>query len=257
MLNVNERAVWPAEDRCVRFEAAFNFRDMGGYRCGDGRHLRWGRLYRSDALQWMTQGDAHKAREVLRVRSVIDLRNSEEVQRDGCAPFLQHPVRYFHVPILDGERRASQQAQERPGFDMSRLYLRMLRDGADDFARAVRTVVAHAHEPIVFHCAAGKDRTGLLAAILLGTLGVSDEDIIDDYALTTRHMDPIIERMRSTPGYAEIVGNLPTDIFSSRPEAMARTLEGVSARWGSMRAYVTSIGLDEDEIRSLEGTLLK
>ncbi|MBI2965800.1 MAG: tyrosine-protein phosphatase [Chloroflexi bacterium] len=257
MLNVNERAARPAEDRCVRFEAAYNFRDLGGYRCNDGRRLRWRRLYRSGALQWMTQGDAHKAREVLGVRSVIDLRNSEEVQRDGCAPFLQHPVRYFHVPILDGERRASQQAQERPDFDMSRLYLRMLRDGANDFARAVRMVVAHAHEPIVFHCAAGKDRTGLLAAILLGAFGVSDDDIIDDYALTSRHLDPIIERMRSTPGYAEIVGDLPADIFSSRPEAMARTLEGVRARWGSMRDYLASIGLDEAELAGIEESVLE
>jgi protein tyrosine/serine phosphatase len=109
----------------------------------------------------------------------------------------------------------------------------------------------------VFHCAAGKDRTGLLAAILLGAFGASDDDIIDDYALTSRHLDPIIERMRSTPGYAEIVGDLPADIFSSRPEAMARTLEGVRALWGSMRDYLTSIGLEEAEIAALEETVLE
>lgn len=257
MLNVNERTAGPVGDRCVRFEAAFNFRDLGGYGCKDGRRLRWRRLFRSDALQWMTQGDAHKAREVLGVRSVVDLRDTEEVQRNGRAPFLQHPVRYFHVPILDGERRASQQAQERPDFDMARLYLRMLRKGAQDFVKAMRTIAERSHEPVVFHCAAGKDRTGLLAAILLGAMGVSDDDIVGDYALTAGHMDPIIERMRSTPGYAEIVGDRPADNFSSRPEAMARTLDGVRADWGSMRGYVIANGICTDELATLEHAVLE
>jgi protein tyrosine/serine phosphatase len=205
----------------------------------------------------MTQGDAHKAREILGVRSVIDLRDTEEVQRSGPAPFIDHLVRYFHLPILDGERRASQQAQERPDFDMSGLYLRMLQKGAHDFVRAIRTIAARANEPVVFHCAAGKDRTGLLAAILLGALGVSDDDIVGDYALTASHIDPIIERMRTTPGYAEIVGKLPVDTFRSRPEAMVRTLAGVRAGWGSMREYVLASGLRTDELSALEQAVLE
>jgi protein-tyrosine phosphatase len=257
LLNVNERTAGSVDERCLRFEAAFNFRDLGGYTCVDGRRLKWRRLFRSDALQWMTRSDAHKAREVLKVRSVVDLRDSEEVERNGRAPFLQEPVRYFHVPILDGARRASQQAQERPDFDMARLYLGMLRKGAGDFMRALRTVAARAHEPLVFHCAAGKDRTGLLAAILLGVLGVPDEDIVVDYALTSRHMDPIIERMRSTPGYAEIVRNLPADHFSSHPDAMARTLQGVREGWGSMRHYALANGLGVDHLTRLEHAVLE
>jgi protein-tyrosine phosphatase len=252
VLDVNRRAAAPARDRCVRFEAAFNFRDLGGYSVGGGHRLRWGRLFRSDALHWMTQGDAHKAREVLGVRSVVDLRDSEEVERNGRAPFLQGPVRYFHVPILDGERRASQQAQDSPHFDMADLYLRMLEKGAGDFVRAVQMIAAHAREPVVFHCAAGKDRTGLLAAILLGALGVADDDIIDDYALTARYMEPIIERMRETPGYAEIVRNLPADIFASTPESMAATLREVRAGWGSMRGYLAASGLDPGDLARLE-----
>jgi hypothetical protein len=200
----------------------------------------------------MTYGDARKAREVLGVRSVIDLRDSVEVERNGRAPFVHGPVCYFHVPILDGERRASQQAQNSPHFDMASLYVRMLEKGAGDFVRAVRTISARVHEPVVFHCAAGKDRTGLLAAILLGALGVSDDDIIDDYALTARYMGPIVERMRGTPGYAEIVRNLPADIFASKPEVMARTLREVRASWGSMRGYLTSGGLDPDDLAALE-----
>lgn len=257
MLNVNERTAGPVADRCVRFDAAFNFRDLGGYACEDGRRVRWGRLFRSDALHWMTDDDSRKAREILGVRSVIDLRDSEEVQRDGRAPFLQHPVRYFHVPILDGERRASQQSQDRPDFDMAGLYLRMLRNGAQDFARAVRTIASRAHDPVVFHCAAGKDRTGLLAAILLGAMGVPDEEIVGDYALTARHMEPIIERMRSTPGYAEIVGDLPAGIFHSRPEAMAATLDGVRDLWRSMRDYIILSGLSEDRLADLEQAVLE
>jgi len=257
VLDVNRRASAPGRERCVRFEAVFNFRDLGGYWAGDGRRLRWGRLFRSDALQWMTQGDAHKAREVLAVRSVVDLRDSEEVERNGRAPFAHGPVSYFHIPILDGERRASQQAQDSPHFDMAGLYLKMLAKGAGDFVQAVHTVSTRAHEPVVFHCAAGKDRTGLLAAILLGALGVSDDDIVEDYALTARYMGPIVERMRETPGYAEIVRNLPADIFASKPEAMARTLEEVRAAWGSMRGYLAAGGLDPADLVMLERAIVE
>ena len=123
--------------------------------------------------------------------------------------------------------------------------------------KAVERPQYQIHQPVVFHCAAGKDRTGLLAAILLGALGVSDDDIVGDYALTARHMDPIIERMRTTPGYAEIVGKLPAATFSSRPEAMTGTLAGVRALWGSMREYVAANGLRADELLRLEKAVLE
>lgn len=257
MLNVNESSTRVDRERRVRFDGAFNFRDLGGYRCRDGKHTRWRRVFRSDALHWMTAEDVRFATDELGIRSVIDLRDSSEVERDGRAPFIGPQAEYFHIPILDGARRVSQQVQEAPGLDMAGIYLTMLEKGGPDFGRAIRTLAGIAGSPVVFHCAAGKDRTGLLAALVLGELGASDEQIVQDYALTAHHMEPIIERMRAVPGYAHIVKDLPADRFTPRAVSMERTLAGIRSRWGSLRDYVLGQGVTADDIERLETGLLE
>ncbi|MBI4305312.1 MAG: tyrosine-protein phosphatase [Chloroflexi bacterium] len=258
MLNLHSQIASGAPlERTVKFEAAFNFRDLGGYSTADGRTVRWRQIFRSDSLHWMTDADGRKARTELGIRTVIDLRNTEEVERDGRAPFIVNPVRYFHLPILDGQRRASEQARERADFDMSALYFGMLLTAGSDLAKAMRLIISRGIEPVVFHCAAGKDRTGILAAVVLGALGVCDDDIVDDYAATTNHIALIIERMRSAPGYCEIVRDVPAQVFSPRPEAMAATLNLVRREWGTMRDYACAQGITDREIGMLEDLLLE
>lgn len=257
LLNLNQGTTGADLDRRVRFTAAFNFRDLGGYRCHNGKRTRWRRVFRSGALHWMTHEDALLATDELSIRGVLDLRDSLEVERDGRAPFVGPETAYHHVPILDGSQRVSQQAQDARAADMAAIYLAMLENGGTDFGRAISVLAGLAREPVVFHCAAGKDRTGLLAALVLGVVGVPDELIVEDYALTAQHMEPIIERMRRSPGYSHIVKDLPAGRFHPQPDAMERALAGIRSRWGSIRAYVLAQGVSDGDLVQLETGLVE
>jgi len=96
----------PKFDRHVPFEGTYNFRDLGGYRTGDGKTLKWCRLFRSDDLRTMTETDAAKAREELGIATVIDLRESHAGERDGDGPLAEPPVRYVSMPLVSDASQA-------------------------------------------------------------------------------------------------------------------------------------------------------
>lgn len=234
--------------RLVRLDAVHNFRDLGGYELGDGRELGWGRLFRADGLHRLTAGDV-AVMDALGVRTVVDLRSSAELDEHGHYPFGRHPVAFHHLPVLD----ATWQRDELPPVDDTEegateflvwAYRDMLDRAADRFAYAIGVLAVPGALPAVFHCAAGKDRTGLLAALVLGGLGVDHEVIVADYALTRSGM----ERMRAWvrvnhPEMAERMGETPAFMLAANPEAMRVVLAGLVAEHGSIRAYLSSIGV--------------
>ena len=114
------------------------------------------------------------------------------------------------------------------------------------------TALAECSTPAVYHCAAGKDRTGLVSAILLGLLGVPDEFIVADYAATQDNLDAIIDRLTQTEGYREAIDNLPADTLHAKPETMFSLLEQVRDRYGSFLGYANDIGLGDAMLR-MEG----
>ena len=159
-------------ERHITFQRLHNFRDLGGYRTDDGRTVRWGQLYRSDSLGKLAGADLARFRE-LGVRTVIDLRYPWEIEARGRVP--HHDGLVWHN--LSIEHRPYDQATIDPAVDPWRYladrYAEVAEDGAAELREALE-VVAEADGPLVFHCASGKDRTGLLAALLLTLLGVDD-----------------------------------------------------------------------------------
>jgi protein-tyrosine phosphatase len=139
---------------------------------------------------------------------------------------------------------------------LHRAYLTMLDDGADRFAEAFTILAGAEALPAVFHCAAGKDRTGLLAALVLGAIGVAHEAIVDDYALTQDAMERFLATMALDEEAAAAIADTPPAFFVADPEAMRRVLDDVVARHGSVGAYVRSIGVDADVLDELAATLL-
>jgi protein-tyrosine phosphatase len=132
----------------------------------------------------------------------------------------------------------------------------MLKEGSHRFA-AVFAVLADTDAlPAVFHCAAGKDRTGLLAALLLGALGVEAHDIVADYALTQVTMERFIERVRSESTGASLIDAAPQAFFAAEPAAMARVLDDLELSHGSVHGYVRAIGVTADVLNRLEALLL-
>ena len=120
----------------------------------------------------------------------------------------------------------------------------------------VITTLAVTDAPTVYHCAAGKDRTGVVSAILLGVLGVPDEVIVADYAATQENLDAIIDRLMSTEGYQNMLSALPPDTLHAEPETMLTFLARMCDSYGSMAGYTLAAGVPEDGLDRLRTRLL-
>ncbi|MFJ2780797.1 tyrosine-protein phosphatase [Kitasatospora sp. NPDC087315] len=239
--------------RHIVFDQLHNFRDLGGYSASDGRSVRWGRLYRADSLGRLgSPADLERFR-ALGVRTVIDLRYPWETARTGRVPELDG-LSYHNLSI---EHRPYDQAEIDPALDPWRYLADRFAEVAEDGGAEIRRVlelIAGADEPLVFHCASGKDRTGLIAALVLSLLGVSEDDIAADFALTELATPRLVARWHAAnPGR-----ELRWPGFGRAPETVIRlALADLTAAHGSVHAYVTdTLGLGDDLIGELRARLL-
>jgi protein-tyrosine phosphatase len=253
-----------AAERRVPLEGAHNFRDLGGYRGLEGS-VRWGRLYRSDHLGELTDGDL-EAIDGLGVRLVVDYRGPHEHEAMPSRIVVDGPIRRHDRAIgdgtvegvslwdaiLDGSLRGFDED------DLAEFYLRTLRTSADVFGEVLTMLAEPEHLPAVFHCTAGKDRTGLTAALLLSTLGVDDAQILDDYELSNRFRSAVrlgeIRPLLAERGI-DIEGYLP--LFTAPRRAMAAALAGIERTYGSVEAYLTgTAGVAPATLDALRADLL-
>ena len=174
----------------------------------------------------------------------------------GRFPIDAHPVVFHHLPIVDKTWDHDDAPEyERDEDFLIWAYEEMLTVGAPRFAKAFEVLAGPNALPAVFHCAAGKDRTGLLAALLLGSLGVSQADILADYALTVEGMARFREwAAREWPEWTKRMASIPPAYSAALPEAMGHILDGLRAEHGSIRAYVRSIGVTESTSIYAPGT---
>jgi protein-tyrosine phosphatase len=244
--------------RLISLEAAHNFRDIGGYHTDDGRQTRWNLLYRADGLSNVTDRDEETLRP-LGLRTVIDLRSHAELAERGHFPHQRFDVEFEHLPILD--ELWPETALTDFGNDREFLvwaYQDMLHVGAHRFAHAIRRLARPGAFPAVFHCTAGKDRTGLLAALLLSALGVRREDVLADYALTAAGIARMIAwAERESPDNAARLAATPAWYFAALPEALDHTLDDLCHAHGSIGNYVRAIGVGEHELTHLSHELLE
>ncbi|MEI8238823.1 MAG: tyrosine-protein phosphatase [Actinomycetota bacterium] len=243
--------------RLVQLDAVHNFRDMGGYPTYDGHTTRWGRLFRADGLYRLTGIDLDRVRE-LGLHTVIDLRTAAEVDERGTFPHLEHPVHFHHVPIIDETWNPEDVVDTDDAAEfLETAYVAMLEEGPDRFAQAIRTLCVPGAFPAVFHCAAGKDRTGMLAMLLLGAVGVEDDYIIADYALTEAGMQRFRDwAMREFPEMAARWAETPAVFSAAVPEAMMRMIGHVRRDYSSIANFVRELGVSDQEITQLRAELL-
>lgn len=241
-------------ERLIRLDGALNFRDLGGYPTGDGRCVRWRRVFRSDALHGLSAADVGRVCAELRVCDVIDLRSSAELHTDGRGLLADKAVRFHHVPLYDGEQ--TRREPEMIPVTLADRYVLLAEYGAAAIARVV-AIVAGTDGAAVFHCAAGKDRTGIVSAVILGVLGVPDEIIAADYAATQENLTAIIERLLAAEGYRTVLEALPADTLHAKPGTMRELLRQLRARHGSLHGYLRSAGLAEEAFERLERGLLE
>jgi protein-tyrosine phosphatase len=239
--------------RNLGFAKAYNFRDVGGYAGLDGRTVRWRRLFRSDALHRLGEEDAEAFGE-LGIRTVIDLRRPFEIEKfprvaeslgvDYRNPVLRH-VDWDEVDHPDDVLHERWLADR---------YLNFAEDGRDGLLESLRVIADPRTAPVVVHCMAGKDRTGTVCALALSLLGVSDQDIAADYALTTSAMARLTAYlMTANPTAVQDKGHM----FDSPEGAMLMFLDDLRALHGSVEGYAAEIGLTEAEIASMRAHLLE
>ena len=242
--------------RTVVLDGCFNFRDLGGYATTDGRRTRWRRLFRADGLSRLSDSDLTLFRE-LGIVTVIDLRTDLETDTQGRFPLDADDVSYHHLPLtetLPGEEQAPD--WHLPAF-VSERYLGMLTEGTATLAAAVTLLAASEGRPAVFHCSVGKDRTGVLSALVLGFLGVPDEVIVADYALSRDAMVRILADLkRRYPDSDEIVERYRPVILSAEPASMVGFLTGVRRLYGSFDSLAADLGITA-EVATLRDALLE
>jgi protein tyrosine/serine phosphatase len=229
-------------DRLVALDGCFNFRDLGGYPAGDGRRVQWRRLFRADGIHRLTAAD-HERLAPLGLLTVLDLRTQDEVEQRGSFEPPYATSRH-HLPMLDVlPPRAEFPTWVEAGFVATR-YLAMLEEGRASIAAALGLLCDPSHYPVVFHCTAGRDRTGILAAIVLGLVGVPDEVIVADYVLSADAMARMLAWLRQEhPDAGEELERYAPAILAVVPETMTRFLAGLRDEYRSFEGYAEHLGL--------------
>jgi len=240
-------------DRWIGLEGAVNVRELGGLPLRGGGTTRAGVLLRADTLQELTEADVEWLL-AWGVRSVLDLRAPEEARREGRGPLAEQPLAYANlafipdaVIVVDDPGHALVVA-ERNEQDRVEHYLDYLRGAGPAVVAALEWLAGPAGVPAVFHCAAGKDRTGVLAALVLDLNGVEREAVIADYARSNERLDAVLGRLLRMPTYSHYTGTRRSTDLACEPHVMEQFLARLDAEHGGAAGWVRAAGMSEDSI---------
>lgn len=259
--------------RGVPLQGAANFRDLGGYSAANGKHVRWGQVFRSNGLSTLTDAD-YKTVGDLDVRLVCDLRTDQErktqptVWRGGKAVpvFLNSPK-----AGLDMDMRAlfgnGPPTPEAVRANFIGFYKLMPEAYAGEYKAMFEKLLA-GDAPMLVHCSAGKDRTGVASALILTALGVPRAQVIADYAMSETLLDNESTRRAMAAGAksddpnAAMFAKLPPEItrvlMRTEPAYVEAALDAVTAKYGSVEAYLDKVlGVDAKDLASLRARYLE
>lgn len=275
--------------RVLDLPGAINLRDVGGYRTVDGRTVRWRMLLRCGAMHRLGE-PAHTAFTEIGLRTVVDLRELSEFQHepDMLGPV---PVTIAHIPVYaavlpstaatteaEPAGSAGPGAAVHPRVDtageavaagavsalralvdddtpltLEKLYTFAVDERGERLTAAVLALAAPDALPAVVHCSAGKDRTGMVIALTLALLGVPDETIAADYALTARYLvGEIAEALSTAPNGKPV----PAELLTCPPELIVATLARIRDRHGDVRSFLLAHGATPTALDELRDTLL-
>ncbi|HTZ07552.1 MAG TPA: tyrosine-protein phosphatase [Acidimicrobiales bacterium] len=250
---MTDAATEPA--RRLTLSGCVNFRDLGGYPTQDGRRLRWRTLFRADGLAGLDADDCAQLA-AFGLRTVIDLRTVGEVEQRGRFPLERFEVEYHHLPLTDIlPSQEDLRRYDEPAFVTSR-YHELFTEGSRSLAQAVRILAEPGALPAVFHCSAGKDRTGILAALVLAFLGVPRAAIVDDYALSAEAMVALLERLkREYAESADEVERYRPAVVNAAPQTMDAFLDALEDEHGSFDRLADTLGVTDAVARLREELL--
>jgi protein tyrosine/serine phosphatase len=256
------------QTRWIELAGAVNVRDMGGLTTEDGRVIARDRLIRSDNLQSLTAADVRTLVDRHQVRAVADLRTGVEVDSEGPGPMTREPdvtVAHFSLfpeaghntdvaalddagdgPVVLPWQNLPSEGEDAPK-SAADFYLRYLLDRPDSIIDTLR-LIANTDGATIVHCAAGKDRTGVVVAIAMSEVGVQRAEIIEDYAMSAERIHEIFDRLRASDTYA--------DEHAPRDTTMEQLLDAIDQVHGGVPAWLRKHGWTDDDAAALRKHLL-
>jgi len=264
--------------RWIDLAGADNVRDLGGLPTTDGRTVQPHRLIRSDSLQSLTPADVRHLVDEVGVRAVVDLRTDVEVSLEGPGPMTREPqvaVRHLSLfpeagentdavavddangpVVLPWQTRERHQTDDERQRGAAGVYLSYLDNRPDSVLAALR-LIAYSDGATVVHCAAGKDRTGVVVALALAEVGVDPTAIVTDYARSADRVEATLARLASRPTYAaDLLRDVDFDRHRPRRSTMERLLAALDDVHGGVSSWLRAQGWTEDDAAALRSRLL-
>jgi protein-tyrosine phosphatase len=229
-------------DRVIRFPGSHNVRDLGGLTTTSGKQVRRGRLFRSEYPGYAGEPGAD-AVETLRLATVVDLRRGSEIRFERL-PWEELGVTWHHHALSAG-KASSWEADYRAYFE----------SGPDAVAAAVSSLIAPGARPALFHCAAGKDRTGVIAALLLSLLDVEPDQIVADYVLTEKGLREVLTRLSTGAPYLPLLSGWTVEKFTPRADTMRGLLAWLDDQGGA-ESWLVGHGVSPADIEAFRAEVL-
>ena len=255
--------------RKLPFTGAHNFRDLGGYKTEDGRTVKWGKIYRSDNLHFLTDEDL-KYMKRLNIKSVVDFRSvgERENEPDRLNPDMTQvllPIKFQPKELDDGSIKNLMKDLTFGDLDSSNLLrdfnIVIVEEFTDEYKNFFRHIIENNAEPLVFHCTAGKDRAGFASAMILTILGVPREKVIEDYLLTNTYVkdhvdDKMLEIELKTFFRADTDNLRKINLVEER--YIQAAFDTIDSKWGGMDRYISeALNLNEEDILKLQDFYLE
>ena len=247
-------------ERHLDIDGAYNVRDLGGYPTSDGRQTRWKTFVRASSLHAL-QPSAQSALLDYGIRTVIDLRRTVETKQAPNVFEGSTEIAYLHQNLLGDEVPVGEEDAVATGELADYImasYTRWLDQRQPQIGETLATLADPDARPAVYHCAGGKDRTGVISALLLGLAGVPQEVIAEDYALSARYLlDRYFAEEASTDSNP---GDYTWQDYQREfcpPDAMLKVLGYVDEQYGGIEPYVRTIGVDSGQIESIRTALVE
>ena len=226
----------------ITLEGAYNVRDLGGFKCSGGNISKWKRFIRSDGLDNLTESDIKKLVDY-GVKINIDLRSDEECEgwKDNLCDISE--VQYEHIHLLKGLKSYPE--------SLGGLYIESLKTCTKYFYKVFKIMIENEDKEILFHCSAGKDRTGMIAAMLLLLIGVDTKDIIENYTLSMNNLNSIIDKFsyENDESLKEFLG--------AEAESINTFLNYLRNEFNGTEGYLKFIGFNEKDIEILKLSFLE
>lgn len=250
----------------IMLEGAHNFRDLGGMKTEDGKRVKFGMIYRADKLSEITENDVEKLQN-LGIKTICDLRTTSETTEEPDNIPSNASFAYFHLPVgkdsLMGGGGEKEMIKEIKKFDAEKSAAFMAeatRDFAVKFKDSYKSLYQKLNKnetPLVYHCTAGKDRTGVASALLLDVLGVSKEDIYADYLMSNYYRYAEYEEMLEKAAVYGIDHTTLRPFMEVRESYLDEAYAQINKEYSSVENYfIEGLGFTQDDLEKLRRLLL-